>query len=55
MNDQPETFVFDAEHQALAKKQIAKYPVERKASAVLPLLDIAQRQCGGWPGDRRSE
>jgi NADH dehydrogenase (ubiquinone) flavoprotein 2 len=48
MNEQPETFVFDTEHHSLAEKQIAKYPAERKASAVLPLLDIAQRQCGGW-------
>ena len=48
MTEQPETFAFDAECQALAEKHIAKYPPERKASAVLPLLDIAQRQCGGW-------
>jgi NADH dehydrogenase (ubiquinone) flavoprotein 2 len=48
MTDQLETFTFDAECQALAEKHIAKYPPERKASAVMPLLDIAQRQCGGW-------
>jgi len=48
MTQQPATFAFDAECQALAEKHIAKYPPERKASAVLPLLDIAQRQCGGW-------
>ena len=27
---------------------IAKYPAGRQASAVLPLLDLAQRQHGGW-------
>ena len=48
MTEQPATFAFDAECQALAEKHIAKYPPERKASAVMPLLDIAQRQCGGW-------
>jgi NADH dehydrogenase (ubiquinone) flavoprotein 2 len=27
---------------------LAKYPPDRKRSAVLPLLDLAQRQCAGW-------
>ena len=27
---------------------IAKYPAGRERSAILPLLDIAQRQAGGW-------
>ena len=27
---------------------LSKYPHGRKASAVLPLLDLAQRECGGW-------
>ncbi|KAF0852880.1 mitochondrial Complex I (CI) NADH:ubiquinone oxidoreductase subunit 24-kDa/NUHM/NDUFV2/NuoE [Andalucia godoyi] len=27
---------------------LAKYPPNRKRSATLPLLDLAQRQCGGW-------
>ncbi len=31
-----------------AKAHIAKYPPGRQASAVLPLLDLAQRQHGGW-------
>ena len=48
MTEQPETFAFDAENMELVKKHLAKYPEDRKASAVLPLLDIAQRQCGGW-------
>jgi NADH-quinone oxidoreductase subunit E len=32
----------------VAEAHIAKYPPGRQASAVLPLLDLAQRQCGGW-------
>ena len=31
-----------------ADKIVAKYPQGRQASAVLPLLDLAQRQHGGW-------
>jgi len=41
-------FEFSAESRAVADKYIAKYPEGRQASAVLPLLDIAQRQNGGW-------
>ncbi len=41
-------FAFSAENEALAKKHLAKYPAGRQASAVIPLLDIAQRQNGGW-------
>jgi NADH-quinone oxidoreductase E subunit len=43
-----ESFAFTPENKALAEKAIAKYPAGRQASAVLPLLDIAQRQSGGW-------
>jgi NADH-quinone oxidoreductase E subunit len=43
-----ETFAFSPENQALAEQIIAKYPAGRQASAVLPLLDLAQRQVGGW-------
>lgn len=45
---QPEDFAFTPENLELAEKHIAKYPVGRQASAVMPLLDIAQRQNGGW-------
>jgi len=41
-------FVFDAEAEAKAVKIIARYPSGRQASAVLPLLDLAQRQGAGW-------
>jgi NADH-quinone oxidoreductase E subunit len=45
---QPETFAFTAENQDKAKAIVAKYPTGRQASAVMPLLDLAQRQNGGW-------
>jgi NADH-quinone oxidoreductase E subunit len=41
-------FNFDADNKALTKTVIAKYPKGRQASAVLPLLDLAQRQNDGW-------
>ncbi len=44
---QPESFAFTAESMAKAKAAIAKYPEGRQRSAVMPLLDIAQRQ-EGW-------
>ena len=43
-----ETYAFTPENKALADRIIARYPVGRQASAVLPLLDLAQRQIGGW-------
>ncbi|MGE5545278.1 MAG: NADH-quinone oxidoreductase subunit NuoE [Solirubrobacterales bacterium] len=44
---QPTTFAFTPENLELAKKVIAKYPAGRQQSAVMPLLDLAQRQ-EGW-------
>jgi NADH-quinone oxidoreductase subunit E len=41
-------FAFNAEMKAQADKHIAKYPAGRQQSAVMPLLDLAQRQNGGW-------
>jgi NADH-quinone oxidoreductase E subunit len=46
--EQPENFEFTAENLERAKAHIAKYPPGRQASAVLPLLWIAQEQHGGW-------
>jgi len=46
--EQPESFEFTAENLERAQGHIAKYPAGRQASAVLPLLDLAQRQHGGW-------
>jgi NADH-quinone oxidoreductase E subunit len=41
-------FAFSEENLALAREIIAKYPEGRQASAVMPLLMLAQRQRGGW-------
>src|SRR4029077_9786024 len=46
--EQPASFDFTEENLDRAKAHIAKYPAGRQASAVLPLLDLAQRQHGGW-------
>ncbi len=45
---QPDSFVFSPENMETATKIIAKYPEGRQQSAVMPLLDLAQRQSGGW-------
>lgn len=42
------TFDFSSESRAAAETIVAKYPPARKASAVLPLLHLAQAQHGGW-------
>jgi len=46
--DQPASFAFSSAYTPAVEKVIAKYPEGRQASAVLPLLDLAQRQHGGW-------
>ena len=43
-----ETFALTPENKARADAFIARYPEGRQASAVLAVLDIAQRQNGGW-------
>ncbi|RTK93014.1 MAG: NADH-quinone oxidoreductase subunit NuoE [Rickettsiales bacterium] len=43
-----ESFSFNSENQIKVKEIIAKYPAGRQKSAMLPLLDLAQRQNGGW-------
>ena len=45
---QPESFEFTPENQAWLDKQIAKYPVGRQASAVIPALWQAQKQHDYW-------
>jgi len=42
------TFKFSDENQKEVEKILAKYPPERKKSAVMPLLDLAQRQNQNW-------
>ena len=46
--NEPATFAFTPENMELAKRIIAKYPADRKASACMPLLDLAQRQNANW-------
>lgn len=42
------TFEFSSQNQKKVKEILAKYPEERKKSAVMPLLDLAQRQNDNW-------
>ncbi len=44
----PTAFSFDEENLDRAREIISRYPEGRQASAVMPLLGLAQRQCGGW-------
>ena len=44
--EQPTSFEFTAKALKIAKEHIAKYPQGRQASAVMPLLDLAQRENG---------
>lgn len=48
MSTSKEQFTFNKENLKKAKEIVAKYPDGRQKSAMLPLLDIAQRQNGGW-------
>ena len=47
-NNPSTPFDFTEENMAIAEKIIAKYPSGYQQAALLPLLDLAQRQCGGW-------
>ena len=47
-SDQPKTFKFTADNEKEIKRIIAKYPKGRQVSAVMPLLDLAQRQHDNW-------
>ncbi len=42
------TFEFNEENQPKVEKILSKYPADRKKSAVMPLLDLAQRQNENW-------
>ncbi|NDF12796.1 MAG: NADH-quinone oxidoreductase subunit NuoE [Proteobacteria bacterium] len=46
--EQPKSFAFTPENLKKAKAIIAKYPKGREQSAMLPLLDLAQRQNDNW-------
>lgn len=43
-----DSFIFTKQNQQEIDIILQKYPPGRQASAILPLLDLAQRQCGGW-------
>ncbi len=45
---QPESFTFSAENLERAQAFIARYPEGKQQSAVLAILDLAQRQHRGW-------
>jgi NADH-quinone oxidoreductase E subunit len=42
------TFQFSSENQQKVQEILAKYPDSRKKSAIMPLLDLAQRQNNNW-------
>jgi NADH-quinone oxidoreductase E subunit len=46
--DKNSTFEWSGENFAKVKNIIEKYPIKRQQSAVIPLLDLAQRQNKGW-------
>ncbi|MEI7668517.1 MAG: NADH-quinone oxidoreductase subunit NuoE [Pseudomonadota bacterium] len=46
--EQPYSFVFTDDNLKQAEKIIARYPAGRQASAVMPLLTIAQKQNHNW-------
>ena len=48
MSEQPTSFGFSSDNTKAAEAVIAKYPEGWQASAVMPLLDLAQRQNDGW-------
>ncbi len=48
MKKETSKFSFDKENLQKAEKIMKKYPKNQQQSAVLPLLDMAQRQNGGW-------
>jgi len=50
MQAEPKTFVFDEIAEAAVAVAVAKYPAGKQASAVMPLLDIAQRQMARQTG-----
>jgi NADH-quinone oxidoreductase E subunit len=47
---EPTHFAFDADSDTLIAEAVAKYPEHRRASAVLALLHLAQRQMGRTTG-----
>ncbi len=48
MAPEVESFAFSEENLEKIRGILARYPEDRRASAVLPLLHLAQEQHGGW-------
>ncbi len=48
INTNIEDFEFTKSNLEEVNRIFAKYPDDQKASAVMPLLDLAMRQIGGW-------
>ena len=46
--EQPDTFKFSEENIVKAENIIKKYPIEKKSSAVMPLLYLVQKQNQNW-------
>ena len=46
--NQFDSFKFTKENVVLIKNILKKYPPSQSSSAVMPLLDLAMRQCDGW-------
>ncbi len=46
--EEPESFAFTEENFERAKAIVARYPVGRQQSAVMPLLTLAQKQNNNW-------
>ena len=46
--DPQKNFSFSAKSEKEIECIMEKYPPDRKSSAVMPLLDLAQREAGGW-------
>lgn len=50
-SDDFKTFSFTKENERKIKDILKRYPKGRQASAILPLFELAQKQCAGWlPG-----
>ena len=47
-NNIKDDFEFSKENLKTISEVLKKYPSDQKASAVMPLLDLAMRQCKGW-------
>ena len=48
IQEQYDSFKFSKENNILLRNILKKYPSSQSGSAVMPLLDLAMRQCKGW-------